>query len=285
MKRIVRWGLFLVAALILLGLGALLWIDSLTKAAVERGGTHALGVETRLEDASIGLFSGEFGLSGLAVANPPGFAQPSFFALRSAHLSLPLGQLLESRVTIPALELEGITLDLERNAQGTNFGQILDHLARFETEGSEPDGEPSQGGGKVFHVQRLALRDIRATVQLLPAGGALTKLDVTVPEIVVEDLASDLTVPQLCAAVVKVVLRAALEAGQGTIPQELLQDLRGRVAGLETMAHERLSGELDALEEQLGEHAKKLGPEAEQALKKASDELGGKLDGLFKKKD
>src|SRR5262245_41296811 len=133
MKRAVRWGLGLVAVVVVVGLGSLLWIDSLTRSAIERGGTYALGVETRLEDASIGLVSGEFGLAGLTVANPPGFAQPHFFALRSAHLALPLGQLVEERITIPALELEGITLDLERGAEGTNFARILDHLARFES--------------------------------------------------------------------------------------------------------------------------------------------------------
>ena len=285
MKRIVRWGLVLVAAVVVLGLGLLLWIDSLTRTAVERGGQYALGVETTLEDASIGLVSGEFGLTGLAVANPPGFAQTHFFALGSARLALPLGQLLEDHVTIPALELEGVTLDLERGDQGTNYGQILDHLARFETEEAAPAQEGAQDGGKTFHVQKLALRDVRATVQLLPAGGQLTKLEVRVPDIEVEDLASDMTLAQLCGAVVRVVLRAALEAGQGALPQELLADLRGRVEGLETLAHERLRGELGGLEQRLSEQAKKLGPEAEQALQKASDELGGKLGGLLKKKD
>lgn len=284
MKRVIRCGLLLVLAMGVLGLVTLLWLDSLTKTAVERGGTHALGVETTLEDASIGLLAGRFGLTGLQVANPQGFAQPHFFSLRSARLELPLRQLLELRVVIPALELEGISIDLERGPQGTNFGQILDHLSRFESEGNAPAKEEGPSEGKTYHVQKLAIRDIRATVQLLPRVGELTQLEVTVPAIVVDDLASDMTLAEICAVVVKVVLRAALEAGQGVIPQEFLADLRGRLDDLEALAHNRLTSELGSLEDKLSEHAKKLGPEAEKALQKASGELGGKLDGLLQKK-
>src|SRR5262245_21222468 len=132
MKPIVRILLGLALLAVLLGVGAALFIDSLAGQAIERGGNHALGVETRLESASVGLVSGEFALSGLSVANPPGFAEPSFFALGGARLELPLSALLEERVIIPELTLDGITLDLERNPQGTNYGAILDNLARFQ---------------------------------------------------------------------------------------------------------------------------------------------------------
>ena len=290
MKRFTRWGLGLVLVVVVLAIGVLFWLDSLARSAVERGGTHALGVETTLADASIGIFSSKSGLTDLEVANPAGFSRPSFFSLRSARLELPLRQLLETRITIPVLELEGITIHLERGASGTNFGQILDHLARFESgsdappgEGAPPD-ESEKGEGKTFHLQRLVIRDVRASVQLIPAAGELTQLEVSVPEIVVDDLASDMTVAQICAVVVRVALRASLEAGKGKIPAELLADLRGRVDDLEAEARARIAKELGGLEEKLNEQAKKLGPEAERALQKASEELGGKLDGLLKKK-
>src|SRR5262245_24025104 len=135
MKRLVRLVTVLVLLVVLVTAGALFFVDSLAKQAIVRGGTRALGVETRLEDASIGITSGEFGLGGLAIANPPGFARPDFLTLRSARLELPLKRLLDSRVTIPSLELEGIVLDLERNSDGTNYGVILDHLSRSSPGG------------------------------------------------------------------------------------------------------------------------------------------------------
>jgi hypothetical protein len=284
MKRALRWGLLTVLVVLALGLGALAWLDSLTRAAVEHGGRYALGVETTLEEARVGLLAGEFGLTGLEVANPPGFAQPCFFSLRSARLELPLRRLLEDRVTIPALELEGVSLDLERGAQGTNFGRILEHLSRFESASGAPEDGAAKAEGKTYHVQRLLIRDIRASVQLIPAGGALTKLEVAVPAIAVDDLASDMTLAQICAVVVEVVLRAALEAGHGVVPAELLGELRGRLDGLQGLAQQRLTKELEDLGEKLGQRAQDLGPGAEKALQKAGAEFGERFDGLLKKK-
>jgi len=280
MKLGLRLFLGLLLLLVLLGTGTFLFVDSLVTQAVERGGTHALGVETRLAGASIGLLSGEFALTGLAVSNPPGFEQPDFFVLRSTRLELPLSALLEERITIPALVLEGITIDLERNSKGTNYGVILDNLKRLET-GETPSRPESEGGkGKSFLLQKLVLRDIRAQANLVPAGGDLTKLSLTVPDIVVEDLRSDMTLAEICALVVKTVVQAAASAGGGVLPEELLEDLRGRVKGLEGVTRAQVDAELGKLEEKAQGEAKKLGPEAEKAVREASE----KLDGFLKKK-
>lgn len=281
MKRGPRLFLALLLGLVLLGTGALLFVDSLVEQAVERGGTHSLGVETRLDGASIGLMSGEFALTELAVSNPPGFEQPDFFALRGAQLELPLAALLEERITIPALVLEGITIDIERNSKGTNYGVILGNLERFESGESSPSDDAGSGEGKTFLLQRLVLRDIRAQVNLVPAGGDLTRLSLSVPEIVVEDLGSDMTLAEICAMVVKTVVQATASAGGGVLPEELLKDLRGRVEGLEGVTRARLDAELGKLEDKLQGEAKKLGPEAENAVREASK----KLDGFLKKKN
>jgi hypothetical protein len=269
-----------VLGIVFLGTGAVLFVDSLVSQAVERGGTHALGVETRLEGASIGLLSGEFALTDLAVSNPPGFEQPDFFALRAARLELPFSTLLEERITIPALVLEGITLDIERNSKGTNYGVILDNLERFESGEAPPPEESGGGKGKSFLLQRLVLRDIRAQVNLVPAGGDLTRLSLSVPGIAIEDIGSDMTLAEICALVVKTVVQATVSAGAGVLPEELLKDLRGRVEGLEGVTRARLDAEFGKLAEKLQGEAKKLGPEAEKAVREASE----KLDGFFKKK-
>jgi len=291
MKKLVRLLLAFVALVVVLAVAAILLVDSLTRQAIERGGTHALGVETRLEEASIGLFSGAFSLAGLSVANPAGFAEPSFFALRSAELELPLTHLTEQRIEIPSLVLTGITLDLERNRNGTNYAAILANLERFQSGApptAESEGDVGQDGGKVFHLGELLLRDIRATVQLVPEAGDLTRLELAIPEVRVQGLASDLTLPELCALVVRTVVEAAVRQGGDTLPRELLEDLRGRVADLEASARAQLDAQVGELEQtladELAEGAKKLGPEAEAAAKQASEALGGQLEGLLKKK-
>lgn len=287
MKLGVRIVFGLALLLALAGVGVILFIDSLAKAAIEAGGSHALGVATRLESASIDIVSGEFALHRLTVANPAGFAEPNFFALGGTRLALPLSSLRAERVTIPELVLEGITLDLERNARGTNYGVILDHLSRFESGATTPAGQaPSADGegGKVFVLQRLVVRDVRATVNLLPQGGDLTKLSLNIPEIVVTDLGTDMTLAQLCALVVRTVVRAAIQQGGDALPAELLADLRGRMDGLEGQARAQLDAEVGKVQGKLEEAGGKLSPEAQKAVQAAGDKLGGKLDSLLKKK-
>lgn len=287
MKLLVRLLLGVLLVLVLAAAGTALFVDSLVKAGVERGGTLALGVETSLDEASIGLFSGRFTLQGLTIANPPGFAAPDFFSMRATDLELPISELLKPSITIPSLVLDGISLDLERNSQGTNYDAILENLQRFESEAASPEAASSEGNGdssdtsgKTFLLRSLVIRDVRATVNLLPAGGDLTKLSVAVPEINVEGLGSEMTLAQISALVVKTVIRATIEAGGSALPEELLADLRGRVESLEGGARERASQELERAEQALQEKAGALGPEATQALEK----VGDRLDGLLKKK-
>jgi hypothetical protein len=281
MKVVVRIVVGLLLLLLLAGIAAVVFVDSLLKQAVERGGTHALGVETRLAESSIGLGSGEFELSGLSVANPPGYELPSFLELRSARLELPLSSLLGDEITIPALLLEGIVLDLERNASGTNYGRILDNLERFESPDAPPAEEVPAGEGKTFTLQRLEIRDVRAMINLLPAGGDLTKLSIAIPPIIAEDLGSAMTLSEICAVVVKLLVQAAIQSGG--LPDDLLQDLRGRMDELESVAHEQLQSEIGKIEQALQEQADTLGPLAPEA-QKALEGATKQLDGLIPKK-
>jgi len=290
MKKLVRILVALALLLVAGGVGTVLFVDSLTRTAVERGGSHALGVPTTLDEASIGLFSGAFALRGLSVANPPGFAEPAFFSLRSVELDLPLSSLTQERLEIPSLQLTGIALALERNAQGTNYGAILAHLERFRTTTPDDDGtrtETPADAGKVFRLGELVLRDIRATVQLLPQAGDLTRVELAIPEVRVQGLANDLTLAELCALVVRTVVDAAVRQGGDTLPRELLEELRGRADGLEATARARLeesaSDLQQSLDQKLQESARKLGPEAEAAAKKASEALGNSLGGLLER--
>ena len=73
--------LVLVLVVVIVAAGGLFYLDRVVGASIERGGSYALGVDTELRSVRLGLLSGEFSLSGLTVANPPGFETPHFFRL------------------------------------------------------------------------------------------------------------------------------------------------------------------------------------------------------------
>ena len=69
-------------ALIAAGIaGFYIYFDSIAGAAIEKGCTQALGVETSVGWVRIGLLSGVFRLDGLNIANPAGRRFRRFRAL------------------------------------------------------------------------------------------------------------------------------------------------------------------------------------------------------------
>ncbi len=117
--KIVVVLLLLVAAVVVT---APLYVDRVAHAAIEHGGTHALGVETTLESVSLDVLEGSFGLADLNVKNPEGFPSESFLALGAGSAELKMGSLFTEVIVLPSLKLDGTRVNLERNKWETRLG-------------------------------------------------------------------------------------------------------------------------------------------------------------------
>jgi hypothetical protein len=282
MKVLVRTLLVLVL-LLLAGLFlGVTYAGSLVRRAVEKGGTHVLGVETKLEEASLGVLAGKLGLDGLTVANPPGFQREHFLSLRRTEVEVSLASLRSERIESPLLLLEGLDLDLERKGDQTNYGVILANLERFQKTGEEPPpAEEPAGEGKRFVIRQVVLRDISAHVSLSALGQQIDRT-VTLPELRLDNVGNDeQSLRSLISQIVTAVLEASVRSLEGVVPAELLTDLKGQVADLEAEAKKQVDEAVkQATEDVLGE--------VEEALEKGTGELEkglGDLLGGKKKKD
>src|SRR5690606_10073835 len=135
----------------------ILSIDAVARRGIERGGEYATGVRTELDNAHVGLTSGELTLGDLAIANPDGYAADHFLKLEHGFVAVTLGSLLEERVVVPKVELRGIHLAIERTSDGNNFDKILDHLR------SLPSAPPEEA--KKFTINELIIRDAVVTIR------------------------------------------------------------------------------------------------------------------------
>ncbi len=287
----IRRLLVLAVVLVLLVVGAaFLLIEPAVVTVVEKGGTHALGVETRLQDAKIGVLSGEFGLAGLSIDNPPGFEAEHFLDLSVTDVKVAMGSLMTDRVEIPRVLVSGVSLVLERNANGTNYDVLLENLERLS--GPEQDGEPPADGegdgeppaeeeapGKKLVIQELVLRDIGAKVSLFAVNGERKTIPIDLPEITIHNLGGEdgATVDVVYSQLIEELLEAVVAAGGDQLPLEFLQDLEGE---LERFGKEQLQEQLDDLKQKAAETI------GEQDLEKGLEELEGAADSvrdLFKK--
>lgn len=278
-------------------------IDSIAKSAIEKGGTYALGTETSVSSVSVGVFKGEFSMSGLKVANPTGgggekFASPHFFSLGKGATAVTLSTIRQPTVEIPTLTLDDIDAYIERKGTATNYGAIMDHLKKVAGSGDKPASAP--GEEKRFIIRDLKLTNITVQVDLaaaaLPGGlgsagdmlGSARRVTIPIEKIELKDVGktgegvggSGVTMSQLSAIIVKAVLKAATENGGGLIPGDLLNDLNGRLASL-TNLDSLSKGGLSIIS---GAQAKveEFGKKIEGDVKKTIDDTKQKIDDALK---
>lgn len=272
MKRWMKWLLVIVLVVVVGILILFASIDRLAKSAIEYGGTYALGVPTTLDKASIGVFSGKFGLSRLQIANPQGFKSESFLKLETGATSLSIGSLLKDKIEVQQLTLSDMELNLERDKGSTNYAKILDNLARFESS-------EKKEGGKGFVVREIAIRNVAVRVGLVPVVGDMTSFTVKIPEIILKDVGSDsktgVLIADLTGIVLKAVLTSAIEKGGGIIPTDVLNDLKGGLGNLKAVPGLALGAIGN-----VGEVGKKVGSEIGDAGKKVGEGVGNAVKGI-----
>lgn len=280
MKKLIKRLFALGFVLVLLVIGGVVFavmnINSLAKAGIEKGGTYALGTNTTLQSANVGILGGTFSMNGLNVANPPGYKAPAFLSLGSGGVAVSFNTLSKPVVELPKLSLDNLNVALEKSGGKANFNVILDHIKQVANQAGGSGGSSSSGGGeKKFVVNELSLTNIKISVDLIGGPADLTKVNIPIDEIKLTNVGktgtgvggTGVTMSQLASIIVQAVLAAAADKGGGLLPADLLGDLQGGLAGL---------GNLDNLGMSVAAKAQgtieKVGGDA---VKKVTDKIGG----------
>lgn len=229
-KRIVfAFTIVTVIAAVAVGI-VLLTLDTLAAAAVKRSATRALGVETQLASLDIGVIDGTLDLRGLEVANPAGFDDEAFLRLASGHASVEIGSLFGDVVNVRELTLSNLDLWLQQNGTLSNWNTILAHVR-------DAEAEPRDQAGPKVRVERLLIKDVRATVRAQLPGTPGVQFVVPITSIELAGIGDGESVPvaQLTATVVKAVLGAVLENAGDSLPAPVAAALRAAMAPLRTL--------------------------------------------------
>lgn len=298
MKKLLKI-LLIVVVLIVVAVGVAVGyvfhnIDSLAKRGVEEGGSYALGVPTTVDSVSVKVFGGDLKLSGLKVANPQGFAGPHFLTMKKGEVVVTLDSLNEQTVDIPKLTLSGIDLNLERTGSGANYEKIVENLKRLK-------GSSAKSGDKKLIVHELTIEDVRIHADVLNAPGPIgkivnpvAKVDVPIERIELKDVGrtgTGVTMEELSSIVVQAVLAAAAEKGYGTLPGEIVNDLKSAVSSLGGLRDlpvavvGRAGEAVTQIGGVLGDVSKRAGDAIKDATKGIADGIGDILGGGKDKKN
>lgn len=271
MKTLIKMVAVLLILLVLATVAVALYIDTIAKTAIERGATYALGVETTLGSADVGLLNGTFSMGDLTVANPAGFESPYFTHLGQGDVKVALKTLRQETVELPTLTLTDLEIYLDKKEGKANYDVILENLKRFESQENAQD----DAGGKKFIIDEVLIKNIMVHVQLLPLGGDLTKLDVPIDEVRLHDVGSgtdgSVLMSELTSVIIKAVLAAIVQKGGGLIPSDILGDLGQGLGSLAEMGLDAATG--------LGDRIKDAGGGLDEVTEGLGDGLGGLLGG------
>lgn len=278
MRFLFKLTLALVALIIVALLAVLAFLDRGARVAVERGATYALAVPTEAESLHLRPFSGGVTLSGLRVSNPDGFSESPLLSLGGASVDVAMKSLLSDQVEIQSLKISDVALRLEGRGTQTNYGVILDNLARFESkDGAPPASEGAEAGQpKRFLVREITIEGVRVDTDFRLGGAAgdlaSAAASVTLPPIRLTNVGGEqgVTMPQLASKLLRALLEAAADGQVPGLSAQLAGDLRKSLGALEQRGRD--------LGKDLERAAKDLGRELESGAK-------GALEGLLKKKD
>ena len=284
MKKLIKMVAVLLILLVLATVAVALYIDTIAKTAIERGATYALGVETTLGSADVGLLNGTFSMGDMTIANPAGFESPYFTHLGQGDVEVALKTLRQETVELPTLTLTDLEIYLDKKEGKANYDVILENLKRFESQENAQD----DAGGKKFIIEEVLIKNIMVHVQLLPLGGDLTKLDVPIDEVRLHDVGSgtdgSVLMSELTSVIIKAVLAAIVQKGGGLIPSDILNDLGQGLGSLAEMGLDAATGLGEGIKDAAGgldEITEGIG----DAIKSIGDGLGGLLGGDKKKDD
>jgi hypothetical protein len=285
MKRLIKVLAGLVVVVVLLVVVGFFFLDSLAKTAIERGATYALGVQTTLGSADVGVFSGDFRMNDLHVANPEGFdTNKPFLQLGEGYVAVSLGSLRQDTVELPALTLTNVQMSLEKKGSKSNYGLIAENLKRLESGGGEPAPKKEADEGKAFVIKEVLLKDVNVEVDMLPIGGELSRMKVPIKEIRLTDVGTKKSVKmgELTDVIIKAILAAVIANGSD-LPGDLTKDLDGTLNGLSDLGDMGIKSafELGKVED-LTKNVESISKQLDGATKGVED-LGKTVGDLFKK--
>ncbi len=262
-----------------------LFANTAARKGIEAGATYALQVPTTLQSASVGILSGKFGLSGLKVANVPGYKADKFLSLGEGNVAVSLGSLMKDTIEVPTFSLDTIEVNLEKKDGKANYQVIMDNLAKLSKGGDTSKKPADQGGGKKLIIKELTIRHVVVNADLVAVVG---NVKIPIDEIKLQNVGqgtgkgmagSGVTIGELSSLVVQAVLAAAVQNGGGILPADVLGDLKGgldQLGGLKDVGVQVIG--------KAGDAAKQLGgalEEGAKGLQKAGESIGDQLKGIL----
>lgn len=183
-KRII-W--IVVALIVVVPVVALLVVltrlGTIIKVGFEQAGPPILGVETRLDDASVYPLTGKVVLSGMAIGNPEGYKAPTLMRANLIRVGADIGSLLKKEVHIREAVIDGAEFTIEYKGGKSNLDALTERLSGGEEK--EPAAKPKEKGGET-KLKIDLIHVTNAKVRVMVGSKPVT---ISLPDVKITDIA------------------------------------------------------------------------------------------------
>jgi hypothetical protein len=243
-----KWLLILLLGLLLAAGAAVLYLDRLIASAIEKGGSAATGVPTRVSGVDAGFFQGHLGIAGLALDNPAGFSTRKFLSCEELRAEWDNGTILSDSIHVKTLRVRGLRLELERNGSGFNYQRILDAL-HTQPATEQPPAPSQTAPARQLVIDSIVLEDLRCGLTLEGVPLVDGRKELKLPSLELKGLKSDGDAAHFAGVVLEALIGAALNeiarSGADFLPKDMLKDVQGHLKQLEKELKSELKSGLE----------------------------------------
>ena len=189
-KFVVRSLLILIVLVVLVAVATHLFLGTAIKSGIETVGPKITKTDVKLNSVNLSLLSGSGNIKGFTLGNPQGFKTPAAMSVGVANLRLEPRTLLDDKVVIRDITLDGPEITFETDLSLVNLKKILSNIEEATGGGGKPStpdtNQPApakQSEGKKLEVDNFLIKNAKVHVSVnAPLIGQQTA-NVSIPEI------------------------------------------------------------------------------------------------------
>jgi len=232
---------FIGLAVIAIVLGALLWwlganLDGIVKKVIEDVGTDVTQTSVDVSGVGIKLLDGKAGISGLSVANPPGFSNPKIFTLDEVSVEIDIKSIKDNPIIINEILVRQPQVFYEMNKDGASNLDVLkknvaSYSASSSSSSSPSDADKEAATDAKGEEMKLIIKKLNFEGGHLSAVSALApdkKIEADLPAFHMSNLGqstggatSDQIAKQIMDRLVKQAIDVAAKAGVDQLTDDL----------------------------------------------------------------
>lgn len=229
--------LVLVVAAVIWKVGANL--DGIVAGMIEEVGTDVLKTRVTVSAVSLDLKEGKAVISGLTVANPPGYSPSNLLEVATVEVDLAFNSLPSNALNIQAVNIRNPVIIYEGDANGgSNLQTVLDNM---EEDAPVTSGDNSTPGGSNHDEFKLIIDSLTFSGGRVMASSALKPgevIEFELPDIRMKDIGraeggvtTDAVAEMVVRKLLRQTVRAAAKSELNNILEEKAKDVLGRLIG------------------------------------------------------